>query len=204
MQSIKKLAIATSIILFFCAPSWSGPSCLDSPACRNDVRLKLLDMYESDQGVRLALHQGQAQSEEVQAVDAKNQKALKEIIDLIGWPTRARVGQIGAEAATLVATHATNDPALQDLALTHMAHHVDERGFDKQAYFTRYDKILVERDGHQRYGTQGWCDPETDTWQVHPNADEFRDTLDEERAKASLPSLDQYVQLVTASFCQAG
>lgn len=178
--------------------------CLADIECRNSIRLRLLDMYESDQGIRQAALEGEASDDDVVKADVYNQNELKDIIQLIGWPTAEKVGQIGAEAATSVAIHATNDADFQDQVLNWMAEDRSQPGFDLQSYYLLYDKILVEREGVQRYGTQGWCDEDSGEWQFYPILEEYRAEVEGERAKAFLPTLEQYADLVTSSFCQAG
>jgi uncharacterized protein DUF6624 len=121
-------------------------------------------------------------NDERMRLDRRHTARLDEIVDRYGWPDRGLVGRSGSHAAWLLAQHADLEFQERVLPLLLKAD-VDPHDV---AYMT--DRVRVRNDKKQIYGTQYTCRNGRLTLTT-PVADIER--VDERRAKAGLPSLEE-------------
>lgn len=81
------------------------------------MRDLLLDLAESDRRLTAELGPGDPRVRELREANARE---LELLIDEDGWPIPAEAGEDGAQAALLIALHATSRPAFQRRCLTMM------------------------------------------------------------------------------------
>lgn len=88
----------------------------------------------------------------LEQVCAQNALWLKEVISVLGWPDKQKVGEKGEQAAWLIVQHAS-DINLQEQCLQYLQHlpQTQER-LEYIAYLT--DRMLVIKGEQQVYGTQ--------------------------------------------------
>ena len=87
----------------------AAPCAPDSDTLRS-IRAQLEQMRQADQAVRRNFNYlDSKQIEKMRTVDAANQKRLKKIITLIGWPSKELVGENASNGAFFVAQHAGDD-----------------------------------------------------------------------------------------------
>ena len=119
------------------------------------VRTELEQMREADQAVRRNLNYlDSEQVEKMRIVDAVNQKRLKEIIALIGWPAKELVGENASSGAFLVAQHAHEDLDFMKEAFSHIEADYRKQKASPSQYALMYDRIKMLEGKPQRFGTQ--------------------------------------------------
>lgn len=91
---------------------------------------------------------------EMEAVHRRNAERLRAIIDRIGWPSEAKVGEAAASAAWLVAQHAIGEPDFQRRCLRAMQSAVGAGEAPPWQAAMLDDRIRVFEGRPQRYGTQ--------------------------------------------------
>lgn len=122
---------------------------------------------------------------EMEAVHLRNATLLEEVLDAIGWPGRARLGDDGAAAAFIVLQHAISRPDLQRRGLAMMLEAIPrgEASMMDAAYLS--DRIAVFEGRPQLYGTQfDWFGGE-----LAPAPIAEPDEVDARRAAVGLPPL---------------
>ncbi len=101
---------------------WVAENTLASPPNADELvkfQVELVQMRHDDQVVREAPGSTTAQDkiEAMWAVDARNLKRLKEIVQIMGWPTKRLVGEEASTGAFLIAQHAASDLPFMTMAL---------------------------------------------------------------------------------------
>ena len=159
--------------------------------CQNEeLRLELLEMAAIDLKVRHELDRRGVLNDcyhpEMEAVHARNASRLKQILAEHGWPTRALVGDDGAESAWLIVQHAIGDPALQRtcLGLIQQAAQSGEVPLWQAAMLE--DRIRMFEGRPQLYGTQLEIDPDGT---LRPYLLEEPEQVEERRTRVGLEPL---------------
>lgn len=163
------------------------------------MRRQLLRRREKDQQVRgnlvqgfgVAVSPGQLDArllQELEQVDRDNTSWLKGVIRECGWPGSSLVGSDGADCAWLLAQHADHDPMFQAecLQLVEEAVACGQASPSHLAYLA--DRVLLKRQGVQRYGTQFRQGPDG----PEPEPLEDPEHVDQLRAAMGLQPLDEY------------
>jgi hypothetical protein len=116
---------------------------------------------------------------------------LEEIIGEHGWPTFAMVGKDGSTAAWVIAQHADFDVDLQSrfLRLIEAAVEAGQADVTEMAYL--WDRVAVNRDLPQRYGSQIRCEQGVP---APATPIEEADEVDQRRADVGMSSLEIYYQ----------
>ncbi|MVM31468.1 hypothetical protein GO755_15590 [Spirosoma sp. HMF4905] len=89
---------------------------------------------------------------EMEAVHKANAAQLREIISLIGWPTRSKVGAEASDAAWLIVQHSIGEASFMRASYQLMLNSMDDINPQNVAYL--YDRICYFEGRPQRYGTQ--------------------------------------------------
>jgi hypothetical protein len=120
------------------------------------VAQALIQMAQHDLTVRERLLKENKLSDgynpEMEWVHKENAARLKEIIDLIGWPTRTKVGKDASEAAWLIVQHAIGEPAFMKRCYALLMESMEDINPQNAAYL--YDRICYFEGRPQKYGTQ--------------------------------------------------
>lgn len=137
-------------------------------------------------------------SPEIKDLDARledqikiNYAASKKIIDANGFPNHDMIGEEATHKFWMMVQHMDQYPEFQMQVLRGMAGAVDQ---DKAAwldfaYLT--DRVLLNQQRPQHYGTQVYYDDEEKTYKPHPVDDITR--TNERRAELGLPPLDDFL-----------
>ena len=122
---------------------------------------------------------------EQREVFVRHADRLEELLE-DGWPTAARVGELAARAAWLVAQHADTQLSVQRRALRLLREAAGRGEAPAQQVAMLADRVAVSEGRHQTYGTQvaDVVDGRPVSW---PVADP--DRLDERRATVGLEPL---------------
>ena len=122
-----------------------------------NLRLELLAMAATDQRVRAELvEEGtlfQGYHPRMAAVHHENARRLSAIIDEVGWPVPALVGQDACDAAWLVLQHSIGDPAVMRRGLM-LFQKEQGHGVSRAQVAMLEDRVRTMSGLSQRYGTQ--------------------------------------------------
>ncbi len=169
------------------------------------MRKALLEMMRRDQAARHAMIDAQgkasqaAAGKQLAAVDAANLKRLAPMLDEHGFPSPARVGRDGVEAAFVLVQHADSDPAFQARMLPQLAKLHGQGEVSGQKFALLTDRVLRAQGKRQRYGTQFGPDKaHPGTVVLQPVEDAAH--LDARRAGVGLPPLKDYACVLSATY----
>ena len=126
---------------------------------------------------------------------------LEQIVEEHGWPTFAMVGEDGSTAAWVIAQHADFDVDMQFrfLRLIEAAVEVGQADVTEMAYL--WDRVAVNRDLPQRYGSQIRC-RQGEPAPATPIED--ADEVDVRRAEVGMSSLEVYYEELAMMCAQEG
>lgn len=127
-----------------------------SPDMEKQIAYELIQLAQHDLAVRERLLAENKLSggynSEMEAVHRANATRLREIISLIGWPTRSKVGEEASEAAWLIVQHSIGEASFMRDSYQLMLNSMDDINPQNVAYL--YDRICYFEGKLQRYGTQ--------------------------------------------------
>lgn len=162
------------------------------------LRAQLLSMRNQDQAARGFIHGKQTSTmtkdmiQKLPATDDRLTQQLQQIIKQKGWPTISLVGLDASNGAMLILTH-TRDHAWQHQLLPELQSLADAGKIDASPLALLIDKELVAEGKLQRYGSQF----KFINGKMAMYAVEDPSHLDELRAKALLPPMDVYKQMMS-------
>jgi hypothetical protein len=163
----------------------------NGPGTDAPLREQLSKMYSADQNARGLSGSPSLSMKELSATDAQLTLELKQIVDQKGWPTIALVGIQASNAAMTVLTH-TADHAWQLQLLPTLEQLADASKIDPSSLALVVDKELVSEGKLQRYGSQF----KAVNGGMAMYGVEDPDHLDERRAKALLPPIKVYKEIL--------
>jgi hypothetical protein len=122
-------------------------------------------------------------------INEKNQKELEVLIAKKGWPKNSEVGSTAAGAAFYVIQHA--DVEKQKKYVPMLKQRCEEKEASWQNYALLYDRMRMNENKPQKYGTQTRYIEQTDSIELYPLEDETK--VDEWRKEIGLPPLAEYL-----------
>jgi len=122
--------------------------------------------------------------------DAKNLSRVSELIDKYGWLGVDDVGRKGNQALFLVIQHSDADTRKKYLPLMREAMERGKAAPSEVALLE--DKILLDRSGKQRYGSQLKFNSSNNTYELYPIEDE--PLVNERREELGLSPLEDYLR----------
>jgi hypothetical protein len=125
-------------------------------------------------------------------VDKEDTAWLKAEIAKDGWFTISRDGSEADNAAWLMTQHADENLPFQKQMLALLEPLVARHETNPKNFAYLYDRVAVNEQRPQRYGTQGMC---TDAGVWAPRQTEAPENLDARRAAVGLPPEASYVPL---------
>lgn len=153
---------------------------------------KILKMAEQDQSLRMQWQEKGQDSdwtEKLKEIDEKHTRAMKNIVDDIGWPSISKVGSKASHAAWLLVQHVDQDVDFQKQCLESMKAEADTEVSRRNiAYLT--DRIRMNESRPQVYGTQ-YVKSESDPslWEPYPVED--IENVDKRRKQMGMQSLQE-------------
>jgi len=123
-----------------------------------DIASQLISMKNADNDLRQTLVKSgelfNGYNSEMEALHNQNALHLDQIIETIGYPTPAKVGEEGSAAAWLIIQHAISQPPFMKkcLDLLKQTHPSDTETLQQVAYLS--DRIAVFENQPQLYGSQ--------------------------------------------------
>lgn len=151
------------------------------------LRQKLIDLQKRDQKATGLTE------EEFKSITREQTEQLKEIISKHGWPKISLVGDDGSEAAWLIVQHSDDDLEFQKECLELIIEANKNNEAPKRHIAYLQDRILVNEDKPQKFGTQIKNDG-GDNVEPLPIAED--NNLDQLRAEYGLPPLEMYIQII--------
>jgi hypothetical protein len=160
---------------------------------------QLAALWESDQYWRFRLGQAYENNDTITAnkiwpqlrkTDSVDLSKFEKIVEKTGWPTKSKVGGLGAQTAYLIADHSPRETMEKYLPLLEEAVKAGEAS--KANYATMKDRVLVNRRKKQIYGTQKYWDEKSGKFKYFPIEDEQK--VNALRREAGLPPLPEFNQ----------
>ena len=138
---------------------------------------------------------------EMEAVHLENAALLERVIDAIGWPGRAKIGEEAAAAAFLILQHAISRPDLQRRGLELVLEAIPEGQANvlDAAYLS--DRIAVFEGREQTFGTQFDWDADG---LLSPAPIRDAAGVDERRASVGLPPIAETIASMRAGVAAEG
>jgi hypothetical protein len=168
------------------------------------LQAELRERLAADQAVRASLvtrvQQGLAPDSAViadmLAVDSANTQWLRAVVARDGWPTRARIGVDGMNAAFLLVQHADHDTAFQAWMLPQLVRAYRAGDVPGQDVALLTDRLASARGQPQEYGTQ------TDFRDGRILVKPIRDSAQVEvrRAAMGLPPMAVYLRVLDSVY----
>ncbi len=173
----------------------------------NELQSMLLDQVQRDQELRTLLskslsHHKPHGDEETSApepgrdlldalwtVDNESSDLLKAMIAKFGWPSYDMIGKEAADAAWLLAQHTDSQPEFQEQILKLMEPLVEQSQADGMRFAMLTDRVLMNKQEPQIYGTQFMMD---DEGVLRPVPVEDFEHIDERRASVGLTPIKEY------------
>lgn len=121
-------------------------------------------------------------------INDRNRYDLDSIIKANGWPKISDVGQMGASAAFLIVQH--SDLALQQQYLPTIKALCEQNEASWSSYALMYDRVQINQNLPQLYGSQLRYNPETKKTEFFPIEDEAN--VNKRRAEMGLQPIEQY------------
>lgn len=116
---------------------------------------EIMNRVAAEQKVRKASVSGKAKRSQYKALDKKNSKWLKSVLEKFGWPTFSLVGKSASDGAWLLVQHADHDVLFQKYALSLMKKALKRNPKEvskmRIAYLT--DRILLNEHKPLIFGT---------------------------------------------------
>lgn len=148
-----------------------------------ELRDSLLQMQQVDQEAR-------KKGSSTVRIDRQHTAQLQQFVSIYGWPTVSLVGPEASHAAWLLVQHADHDVTFQKNCLGRIEKHVLDGEVQKEAYAFLYDRVCVNTNQPQLFGTQFTRDNENGT--LIPREIRDIDSLDERRATYGLEPFEEY------------
>lgn len=134
----------------------------------------------------------------LRGIDSANTRWLRALVERDGWPTRARVGKEGLNAAFLLVQHADEDTAFQAWVLPHVERAFRAGEMEGQAFALLTDRLASARGTPQEFGTQ--TDFRGGRIIVQPIRDSAN--VDVRRAAVGLPPMAEYLRVLDSVYFQ--
>lgn len=169
------------------------------------LQLELIKLYVDDQSFRgnvmhNMISKYQIDTSEIKTgwdmdTDEINRNRLKEIISEFGFPTRQLVGRDAMSGVFYIIQHADGDKDWQKTQLLNIELAVKKGDMVKEDYAYLYDRIKVNHDEPQRYGTQILnIDPENKIVELKETEDMAN--LNQRRRSMGMMPIETYKKMI--------
>ncbi len=158
---------------------------------------KIIELKNSDFALREKLVQNGKLSEgydlEMKNLHNENAKILENIINSIGYPTKAKVGQEANEATWLIIQHSIGQPRFMKKCAKLLRIAVRESKEDPKSLAFLTDRIAVLEETPQLYGTQFDWDEDG---KLSPNHFDDLIKVNERRELIGLNTLEEQTEII--------
>ena len=167
----------------------------NAAATDQELRAELLRRRDEEQKLRFQVVEAQKKGpipkdleKQLTDVDLANREWLKQVIVNSGWPSWARAGFDGSDAAWLLVQHADADLAFQKQALRLLEEAVKRKDARPIHFAYLTDRVLAGEGKKQVYGTQFMLKD----GRLEPRPTEDEANVDRRRSEVGLPPLAEY------------
>lgn len=154
------------------------------------IKKEVIDMVNKDQSVRYA-------NKFDVKLDKTNSNKIKKIIELIGWPKKSQFGEKVASGMWLIVQHADHDTEFQQKCLKLIKQAVKKNEADKKLIPFLEDRLLVNKNKKQIYGTQFYKNKTTG--KLIPKSIRNQKHVDKLRKSVGLDPLSSYSKKLNES-----
>lgn len=130
--------------------------------------------------------------------DSFNYFKVKEIFEKYGFPNYDLVGEEGAKNFWLLVQHQDRHPSFQDSVLTLMKIEVDRGKARKEDYAYLVDRVKVNTNQSQVYGTQMQLNKDGTSYEPRPVIEPEK--LNERRKSVGLNSIEEYTSFMNEHY----
>jgi hypothetical protein len=113
-------------------------------------------------------------NEQWKQADSLNELKVKQIINQYGYPGYDMVGEKGSGDFWIIVQHCDDDVPFQEKVLRLMKKQIDLKNASKVNYAYLMDRVLVNKNQKQVYGTQCHLNEKTHKWGPFPLKDPSR------------------------------
>lgn len=179
-----------------------------------EVQYELTRYWREDQSARrasLSFGSGDTHDEKYWAktqarshagkTDLQSMAYLKTALETYDWIDSTRFGQRVSNHAWIIAQHADSDPEFQQDALTRMTPYFESGEVSKSNYAYLWDRVAVNTDRKQLYGTQPTWECENGKMALKPL--EKPETVNDRRAALGMDTVEEGLAEMSASVCGA-
>jgi hypothetical protein len=191
---------APLLFLFFC---WSAVT-LGQTKIDSALYKELGDMFKADQkwrieSAKLYNHQKSDYDQATvdknwEITDSANQQKAKQILAKYGYPGYSLVGESGSSRFWAIVQHCDDDVAFQQKVLALMKKEVNNKNASGENYAYLKDRVLINLNKKQLFGTQGTVNPKTKKWAPLPISDPKH--VEARRKAIGMQPLKQYIALI--------
>ena len=131
------------------------------------IQKEIHDLWVRDQAGRNVYIESQTEDEagadywarrlavaDVTGIDNEATARMRELVEAWDWIDVHRFGTKTSNHAWILVQHADDHPEFQQQVLDKMTPHLEDGGVSKQNYAYLWDRVAVNHDREQRYGTQ--------------------------------------------------
>jgi hypothetical protein len=130
----------------------------------------------------------------LEQIDRENTITMKKLVDRWGWFPISQFGDHTSHNAWLLVQHADREVSFQERCLKNMEGLIKKKEVRSDDYAYLFDRVQVNRNRAQRFGTQGECKGKG-KWA--PKSILEPALLEERRKEFGLPSMKEYLVQVS-------
>jgi hypothetical protein len=121
-----------------------------------ELQKQLLDMAEQSNQIHATLTSDSTKALKSMAIDITglHTQALREIVQLQGWPSKDQVTEEGVRAAFVLVSHSNNLSFQQDMLPLIIQSYIDKQGVSGENVAIFTDKVSIAQGKNQVFGTQ--------------------------------------------------
>ena len=133
-----------------------------------------------------------------QACFTDNYTLANKLLLKYGYPDNSKVGNIPAFNYWLIVQHMDNNKEFQRQVLDSMTPRLDKELISKQNWAYLYDRVKINYNDLQVYGTQTMLNADSTSYIIKPTANII--DLDKRRASVGLPPIAEYIALMNKRY----
>lgn len=130
--------------------------------------------------------------------DSLNYLNLKQIFSINGYLGYSEVGEKSSNNFWLLVQHFDNDPEFQEEVLSKMKIEVEKDNASKNNYAYLVDRVKVNSNQLQVYGTQMQLNKDSSSYEPKPLIEPEK--VNERRSNVSLPPIEKYIEMMNRRY----
>jgi hypothetical protein len=182
----------------------------ETPVKDSTLIYEIYDLYLSDQSYReqlrkfnnneldSAIYTKEVLENSIRTTDSVNFYSLKKITDTFGFPGYSLVGEDFSDSFWNLVQHQDNHLDYQKEVLALMKIEVDKKNASGTYYAYLTDRVLVNSNEEQEFGTQMRINDAGTSYEPKPVIDPIN--LNSRRASVGLTTIEEYIQLMNTRY----